>query len=201
MLCHSPSGLLECFVRHRRHRRLHGSSASALVVKWADCRSRDEIKVGHDTPQRSRCARVLGYDDAVHSLARHESRDSPKRRLGRAVDQAPMHYIGNSRLGTHCVKGDRCGLGHHLRIATPDRCGIGGDHALDCGELLSREQPDLHRGRDMSQQAAPDRLRVLIDAGIALSSELSLRSCAVAPHPTVPRQVLRRQRPGPRKLR
>ena len=28
----------------------------------------------------------------------------------------------------------------------------------------------------MSQQAAPDRLRVLVDAGIALSSELSLEA-------------------------
>ena len=34
----------------------------------------------------------------------------------------------------------------------------------------------------MSQQAPPDRLRVLIDAGIALSSELSLDAAAAAAH-------------------
>src|SRR4029077_2647926 len=60
-----------------------------------------------------------------------------------------------------------------LRIAISPRRRIGRDNAFACGELLCQAK-SLPPRQGMTQQAANDRLRALIDAGIALSSELSL---------------------------
>ena len=71
--------------------RARGRAAGCLIVEVADGRSRDEVEVGDDAPERPALAAAALDDDAVNRVLRHRPGDLGERRLALAGEDAAVH--------------------------------------------------------------------------------------------------------------
>ena len=97
VLGHQLCGALHRLVRRDHERGGGRRRAGGLLVEIADARSRGEIEVGDDAPERPGVPRVVGHDDAVDTVGRHELGDVCERRLPRHV-RTPSCIAAETRM-------------------------------------------------------------------------------------------------------